>query len=689
MKTALKIIAGIFVVIVIAVTVAITTFDPNAYKTQITEAVEQHTGRTLNIDGKISLSFFPWIGLEVDKLSLSNAKGFSQSAFARIDQLDIKVKLLPLLARNVEIDKIGLHGLFVSLETHRDGKTNWQDLAQPGASAATEQKSTPEPTADNAGTSSALTGLLVGGVELASANIQWLDDQSGTHAKISDLSLTTGKIQFDEWVPVSFSAKVNSDAPKLDLKIALDTRLKFNREFNALDVQKLKLSTMGLELLADLAVTQLDKTPAIKGSVALSDFNLRELAKQFDVALPDSANPSRLTSFGLSAEVDATAKRANLDKVIIRLDDSRITGYVHVPDLAKQSLRYQLKLDQIDVDSYLPTPLAEVAPEAVAAASSEDVEIALPVEMLRKLDLDGELQIASLKVKQIDITELRMVSKARAGVISLAPVSMKLLQGSMNAELGLNVQTKSRYDIKLDAKNIVLESVVNPLLVGLLKGEDLQLQGGVANLNLAVTTQGQWLSELKRAANGALNVNANKASMTGIDVDYFLRNSIADYLASKGGKIRDDWRGTYTPGEKTAFNSFIANSTIASGKLTNDKLAIDSSRMKVNGTGVIDLMNNSIDEKLTVTVLKKARQQTTAQQTTEDQIMTKPIPVRIRGPFAALQYDVDKSWLSSAVGGLVKAKTKAKVEEKTQEKVQEQKQKLEEKAKDKLKGLFR
>ncbi len=685
MKPALKVFAGLFVVIMIAISAAVLSFDPNDYKSQLTEVVEQHTGRKLNIEGNISLSFFPWIGLEVGKLSLSNANGFSQSEFARIDQLDIKVKLLPLLARDVEIDKVRLHGLFVSLETHKDGNTNWMDLAQANTSALPEEKKTVETaTAEKpAATPLALTGLLVNGVELVAANIQWLDDRSGTHAKVSDLSLTTGAIQFDEWVPIDFAATLVSDAPKLDLQVKLETRLKFNREFTTLDIKQLKLSTMGVELLADLAVTQLDKEPAAKGGIVLNDFNLRELAQKFQIALPASATKSRLTRFGLSAQVNANAKRANLDNLKIRLDDSTMTGYVHVPDVAKQSLRYQLKLDQIDADSYLPPPMVTNAPKAVTAISAEDVEIALPVKMLRSLDLEGELQIASLKLKQIDINELRMVTKARAGVITVAPVSMKLLQGEMNADLGLNVQKNTRYEIRLNGKNIVLESVVNPLLTNLFEGEDLKLQGGVASLDLKLNTQGQWLNELKRSAVGNVSVNASKASMTGVDIEYFVRNAVASYLTAKNIKVANDWRGVYRPGEKTAFNSLIVNNVIANGKMINERLAIDSNRLKVNGKGVIDLMKNSIDENLTVTLLKSG------QQTTEDKIIAQPVPVRIYGPFAALKYDVDTSWLSTAVGTLVKTRAKAKVEVKTQEKVQQQKQKLEDKVKDKLKGLFR
>ena len=56
------------------------TFDPNDYKPRVVELVKQQTGRTLTIDGKIGLTFFPKIGAAVGKVTLSEPK--SSAVFA-------------------------------------------------------------------------------------------------------------------------------------------------------------------------------------------------------------------------------------------------------------------------------------------------------------------------------------------------------------------------------------------------------------------------------------------------------------------------------------------------------------------------------------------------------------------------------------------------------------------------------
>ena len=107
----------IFLVIaLIALLAFVATFDANNYKSQIVEQVENATGRDFRIDGDINLSVFPWIGLKVEGVSLGNAEGFSAPQFASIKQIDVRVNVLPLLKKQVQINTIRLHGLDVSLE---------------------------------------------------------------------------------------------------------------------------------------------------------------------------------------------------------------------------------------------------------------------------------------------------------------------------------------------------------------------------------------------------------------------------------------------------------------------------------------------------------------------------------------------------------------------------------------------
>src|SRR5512134_3257334 len=90
---------GLVVLLIVVVAIVAATFDPNQYKPQIVDLVKEKTGRTLTMDGKIGLTFFPRIGAEVEKVSLSEPK--STKTFARIDEARVALALLPLLRKQV------------------------------------------------------------------------------------------------------------------------------------------------------------------------------------------------------------------------------------------------------------------------------------------------------------------------------------------------------------------------------------------------------------------------------------------------------------------------------------------------------------------------------------------------------------------------------------------------------------
>jgi len=187
LKKAFKIFLTIVVVCVVAVIAAgvliLLLVDPNDYKDEIASAVKDKTGRDLVIEGKIGLSVFPWLGLELGPTQLSNARGFGKEPFAKISNATIRVKLLPLLKQRVEMDKLILEGLELNLVRNKAGRTNWQGLAKPSSASAKPPKAKVKKTA-----APGLTGLALGGVRVSDARIQWIDKKKNERYSVENLN---------------------------------------------------------------------------------------------------------------------------------------------------------------------------------------------------------------------------------------------------------------------------------------------------------------------------------------------------------------------------------------------------------------------------------------------------------------------------------------------------------------------
>ena len=116
--------------IIVAGAVVYYVFDPNDYKDDIAEQVREETGRELQIDGDITFTIYPWLGIELNSLTLSNAAGFGDKPFLKTSLVKARVKLLPLLRKEVEMDTLVLHGATINLARNDKGVTNWADLVK-------------------------------------------------------------------------------------------------------------------------------------------------------------------------------------------------------------------------------------------------------------------------------------------------------------------------------------------------------------------------------------------------------------------------------------------------------------------------------------------------------------------------------------------------------------------------------
>jgi AsmA protein len=738
LKLVLKILGVVVAILLLALVAFVFTFDPNNYKDAITAQVEQQTGRDFEIGGDISLSFFPWIGVKVEEVKLANAEGFSEEPFARMSQLDVKVMLLPLLQKELQVDKVRLHGLFASLEIDKDGNNNWSGLAGQEESVEPPEAQQPVQATETGEQAPVIAALAINGVELVDATVIWNDAQNNVHSRLSDFDLTTGAVRFNEPVDIQLNTNVKHNEPELEALIKLTTRLTFNEALTnilldtlRLDVsasapgllkEKLELalqsdinididqqiatlsntqvSALDARLHASLDVSGLLSEPEISGTVHTESINLRELMKRLEIELPPMAKEDSLTKVAFASRVKAKAEQVELDDIKLNLDHSEMTGWLHVPDMAQPMVRYKLHLDAINADAYMAPAPAEAADAAApgatadsAGAAEQEADIELPVELLRKLDMQGELTMDSVTVNNIAVTDVLVNTQAKAGVLRIDPLQLNTLEGSAAASVMLNVKGEvPDYAIGMKASDIQPGPVLNPMLAALFGQKDVSMDGA-ANVLVDIKTQGARVSQLKKAATGNLQFDMAKTVLHGVDFEYYVRNVVADYLATKSIAAPAEWRGSFDPKTKTAFNRVHASAVVANGDITNRDLILDSSRIKVKGEGVANIVRNDMDYRALIDV-EPSRRDTTA-----EKLLDQPLSVRIHGPFEQLAYDVDKNQLKKALGDMLEAEARAKIrkeieeeKEKLRQKAKEEeeqyKEKLKDKLKDKLKGLF-
>jgi AsmA protein len=384
------------VILIIAGLIALPfVVDPNDYKQEISSQVEKATGRTLTLEGDIELSVFPWIALELGPLSLSNAQGFKSDTFAKVKAAEIRIKLMPLLQKQLEMDTVILDGLVLNLEKNKKGITNWQDLS--GNSSDKKEIKTPSKSSEEKTSAPALAAISIAGVQLTEANILWSDASKNENYSLENLNLKTDPLVPGKPTALEMSFDVSSSQPEAKAHISLNTKVMVNLENQQYTLSDLEFSTQA----------EGKTLPFSKANIALSGDLSADMIKQL-ISIDD---------LSLTAQVEKEQQRI----------DAKLSAQVTSNLATQQSDLNTLKLNAEIIDPALPNGKADIN-------LSTDISANLQQQTLKLANLIVEAHDLLIK-SNINASNILSDNPKYEGNIDIAPFNLRQLAKQLAIEL--------------------------------------------------------------------------------------------------------------------------------------------------------------------------------------------------------------------------------------------------------------
>ena len=678
MKWILGLIGAIVVIVLAAIVLIPRLVDPNDFKPEIIAAAKQATGRDLAIRDDIGLSVFPNLALKLGGVTFGNRSGFDDGDMAAVEELDLRVALMPLLSRKLDVDTIVIRGLRLNLEVARDGRNNWADLGGGGDESSPSAAGATEPG----------LAINIAGIDVSDANLVWDDRQAGKHYELSGLNFTTGTIATDKPVPVNIEFMLTSKAPAQTFTVTLDSRITANADLNRFELDDLAVSLaaagaglpsggLDLELRANLALdqaagtlavtdlelsgpdldlsgalngTDLNGKPAFTGTFKLAESNLKQLMALGGVA-PVTADPEALTRISAEFGVAATGSSAALKPFSVVLDESTFSGDFSVTSFDGPALRFALKLDAIDLDRYLP-PKSDADPAAESAETTAPAD-ADPLAALRTLDLGGTIDIGALKLANLQTTNIAVTLKSARGVLDVKPITADLYAGKVAG--GIRVDATAA-EPRIAINNRLTGIQIGPLLQDFAASDKLQGTGAV---DVALTLRGLTPDPIKKSLNGTVALSLNDGVYKGVDVIKTICSvgtKIDQLLTGASGELNEDG--------DTAFSAMSVSVNFTDGVAASDDLDVKSPLVRVNGAGGANLVEETLDYLVMAELVSACEGQAGA---AADQLVGVPLPIRARGTFtepkiapdwAALGKELAQSGIKDKAENLIKDKLK-------------------------------
>jgi AsmA protein len=564
--------------------------DPNRYRGDIERLAQQHTGRLLTIQGKLGLKVFPWLAVSVEKVQLGNAPGFGTEPFATVRNASIGVKLLPLLAKRLEVSRIAIDGLSVALVT-RGSENNWQDLSESKGPVA---QSSPAGSSQGAGYAS------IEGVEITNASLLLRDETKQSTTRLSDLEVHSGRLSSSpsgaELQNLVIEGNyLTQSGPQSDVRpLAFAARIgevKLDSQARTLAPAKIELKVGDTSVLLTVAGEKISTDRIMSGTLEVPKTSARRLLESLGTQPPVTRDSQALSAFALRTNFRLTKQQLQLTNLRLTLDDTQVLGSAASEALDTSALTFDLDVNQINLDRYRAAEVKAPAAKPTARVPTPAKEpTPLPLETLRKLDVQGTLRVHSAIFAALSFQDVIMPLTARDGHIHLGPTSARLYGGAYNG------------DIVLDARpvqaQLSLDEHVHGTDIGALAKAAFASDriSGSMDANVAVTGVGNTDDALMRSLSGKIDANVKQGAINGIAIQFELQrvNSL----------LKRETPPQQTGPARTPFNTLLTTNTLDKGTLHTDDLRVETDFLKIHGRGTLDLATEALDYQLVASVSK-------------------------------------------------------------------------------------
>lgn len=430
-----------------------------AFRTEMEEVLGNLVRRETTIEGAVDLMFYPWLGVAVEEVRVKNLPQFDGD-LATFGRLMFRVRLLPLLQGEVEVDTVEADHVDLNMIRDAERAGNWEHIAP-------EQGQDLEDAADDRFFDFRLVSIR--GVTVRDADVVIEDRVSGREFHVEGLRIKTGKyvpggmlaydiagsFGFEDMtVETTIKGKIDTalEGDKAHTELLRDSvvdlvakggilptgesaRMTFALDMDPaaenLVISRLEFSVFDMRMSGNLNVSKPLDSPLYSGRIFLHTFSpaklLSKLAPDFDLSKTDG-----LRRMSLKANIKGNSESVAFHGLDADLDGMKLAG--KADHVFQGASTFSLEAGDVDLDLYLPLFL-----------SGEPWKWGdFGLAFFQSLNASGTLKADSLRIKGRDFSSLKGTLKASDGhvqAVTAGAFASGQLDASLDAVVGTNEVT--------------------------------------------------------------------------------------------------------------------------------------------------------------------------------------------------------------------------------------------------------
>ena len=307
----------------------------------------------------------------------------------------------------------------------------------------------------------------------------------------------------------------------------------------------------------------------------------QSLGKPFPVK---TAGVDALNTLALACSLRGDSAGIFLSDGSLSVDQTHVNFSGGLKNFTAPEIAFDLILDRLDVDSYLPPREGKERKQEPGATGKENANTPPPQtkpgdDIFRSLTLNGHVLVKALKIKGANIQDVRLKIAGKNGLFHLQPFGMKLYGGELTGTGMLNAgQNPLRMQVQWKADGIR----VGPMIRDILKKD---LMEGFLSTDVRIDAAGDSSDDIRKSLHGGGTLRFTDGVIHGIDLPAMLQDigSTPGLSSKSDGKV------------STIYSEFTVPFTVTNGILRTTETTLVSPLVRVRVKGQADLTDETLD----------------------------------------------------------------------------------------------
>jgi uncharacterized protein involved in outer membrane biogenesis len=292
--------------------------------------------------------------------------------------------------------------------------------------------------------------------------------------------------------------------------IELGARFELDGATDTLTIAPLDLELFGLTASGEVTARNISTAAAWTGSARIAEFSPQDLLQRFGLPPQPTSDPAAFRRATLDTRFDATKDRAELLGLVLAIDDTKITGSFALVGFEPPAYRFDLDVDRVDADRYLP-------PKARDASAGERTAGDIELPQNNTMDLDGTMRVGALELAGMEFQDVGSRIVIGGGDLRLEQARARLYGGTFDGNFTVRAAGNAPA-LALEGRAVGIE--LEPMITAL-TGEPANVSG-TGSFDLKLAGAGRTVIENVQAAGGDVRFDMTNGAIRGFNLGYTL-----------------------------------------------------------------------------------------------------------------------------------------------------------------------